>query len=102
MGVQVFDRHAAADSYSGSACRAGPGDGCTEPPQAVEDHCARTRRSKVAAAMRPGVVGVLDVGENADEVPFAADQEPVQAFGAGARHLRVVSIKCRGVRVVVI
>jgi hypothetical protein len=52
--------------------------------------------------MRPGVVVVLDVGENADEVPFAADQEPVQAFGTGARHLRVVSIKCRGVRVVVI
>jgi hypothetical protein len=30
--------------------------------------------------MRPGVVVVLDVGENADEVPFAADQEPVQAL----------------------
>src|SRR5437870_12268480 len=29
--------------------------------------------------MWPGVVVVLDVlGENADEVPFAADQEPVQ------------------------
>jgi len=34
--------------------------------------------------MRLGVVAVLDVGKNADEVPFAADQEPVQAFGAGA------------------
>jgi hypothetical protein len=42
------------------------------------------RQSKVAAAMRPGVVVVLDVGKNADEVSFAADQEPVQAFGAGA------------------
>ena len=82
--MQVFDRHAAAGSYSGSARRAGPGDGCAEPPQAVEDHSAPARRSKVAAAMRRGVVVVLDVGKNADEVPFAADQEPVQAFGAGA------------------
>ena len=54
------------------------GDGCAEPPQTVEDHSARARRSKVAAAMRPGVVVVLDVGKNADEVPFAADQEPVR------------------------
>src|SRR6266699_3469830 len=50
-------------------------------------HSARAWRSKVAAAMRPGVVVVLDVlGDNADEVPFAADQEPVQALGAGAGH----------------
>jgi len=35
--------------------------------------------------MRPGVVVVLDVlGDNADEVPFATDQEPVQALGACA------------------
>jgi hypothetical protein len=52
--------------------------------EAVEDHSAPARRSKVAAAMRPGVVVMLDVGKNADEVPFAADQEPVQAFGANA------------------
>jgi hypothetical protein len=33
--------------------------------------------------MWPGVVVVLDVlGENADQVPFAVDQEPVQALGA--------------------
>jgi hypothetical protein len=50
----------------------------------MEDHSARARQSKVAAAMRPGVVVALDVGKNADEVPFAVDQEPVQAFGAGA------------------
>jgi len=50
-------------------------------------HNARARRSKVAAAMRPGVVVVLDVlGDHADEVPFAADQEPVQALGARAGH----------------
>jgi hypothetical protein len=53
----------------------------------MEDHRARARQSKVAAAMRPGVVVVLDVGKNADEVPFAADQEPVQALGACTRHL---------------
>jgi hypothetical protein len=46
----------------------------------MEDHSARARQSKVAATMRPGVVVVLDVGKNADEVPFAADQEPVQAL----------------------
>ena len=50
----------------------------------MEDHSARARQSKLAAAMRPGVVVALDVGKNADEVPFAVDQESVQAFGAGA------------------
>ncbi len=50
-------------------------------------HGARARRSKVATAMRPGVVVVLDVlSDNADEVPFATDQEPVQALGAFAEH----------------